>query len=158
MKLSSIILEQELETQNISADQAFAIYNFLKKRLHQPALDAGLRMSVFEQEFPIASAFYTEIGGMNESIDEGLLDRLGKIEIMYTDRGRLYAVKVEDSEGNRLGKLHVDDTNDLLQQLKIKDKITQSLDSSQEKVLDSIVKQLQAQGIEASWDDSMDVS
>jgi hypothetical protein len=96
MKLSDIILEQELESQHISADQAFAIYDFLKKRLHQPALDAGLRMSVFEQEFPLATAFYKEIGGLNEGIDEGLLDRIGKIEIMYTDRGKFYAVKVDE--------------------------------------------------------------
>lgn len=156
MKLSDIIFEQE--AQHISADQIFTIYDFLKKRLDQPALDAGLRMSVFEQEFPLATSFYREISGLNEGVGKDLLDRVGKIQITYTDSGRFYSTKVDDAEGNRLGKFYVDETNDLLQQLGIKDSITRSLDFSQEKVLDSIVKQLKDQGIEASWDDAMDVS
>lgn len=91
-------------------------------------------------------------------MNEGLIDRIGSIEITYTDSGRFYSTKVDDAEGNRLGKLHVDDTNDLLQQLGIKERIARSLDSSEEKVLDSIIKQLKDQDIDASWDDSMDVS
>lgn len=91
-------------------------------------------------------------------LSEGLNDRIGKIQIMYTDGGRFYSTKVDDTEGKRLGKLFVDDTNDLLQSLGIKEKITDRLELGQEKVLDNIVKQLQKQDIKASWDDSMDVS
>ena len=91
-------------------------------------------------------------------LSEGLNDRIGKIQIMYTDGGRFYSTKVDDTEGKRLGKLFVDDTNDLLQSLGIKEKITDRLELGQEKVLDNIVKQLHKQDIKASWDDSMDVS
>lgn len=91
-------------------------------------------------------------------LSEGLNERIGKIQIMYTDGGRFYSTKVDDTEGKRLGKLFVDDTNDLLQSLGIKEKITDRLELGQEKVLDNIVKQLHKQDIKASWDDSMDVS
>lgn len=91
-------------------------------------------------------------------LSEGLNDRIGKIQIMYTDGGRFYSTKVDDTEGKRLGKLFVDDTNDLLQSLGIKEKISDRLELGQEKVLDNIVKQLHKQDIKASWDDSMDVS
>lgn len=91
-------------------------------------------------------------------VSEGLTDRIGKIQIMYTDGGRFYSTKVDDTDGKRLGKLSVNDTNDLLQSLGIKEKISDRLELGQEKVLDNIVKQLQKQDIKALWDDSMDVS
>jgi hypothetical protein len=37
------------------------IYKFLLKRLDKPAREAGLRMSIFEQEFPLTSSFYQEL-------------------------------------------------------------------------------------------------
>ena len=89
---------------------------------------------------------------------EGLTDRVGSIEISYTDGGRFYSTKVDDTDGKRLGKLSVKDTNDLLQSFNIKEKIADRVESGQEKVLDSIVKQLKGKDIKASWDDSMDVS
>jgi len=91
-------------------------------------------------------------------LNEGLIDRVSSVEISYTDGGGFYSTKVDDTEGKRLGKLSVKDTNDLLQSFDVKEKITSSLEPGQEKVLDSIVKQLKARGIKASWDDSMDVS
>mgnify|MGYP001030677150 CR=1 FL=1 len=91
-------------------------------------------------------------------VSEGLTDRVGSIEISYTDSGSFYSTKVDDTDGKRLGKLSVNDTNDLLQSLGIKEKISDRLELGQEKVLDNIVKQLHKQDIKASWDDSMDVS
>jgi len=93
-----------------------------------------------------------------ESINEGLNDRVAKVVIGYTDSGRLYKVVVSDADGKRLGKLHQDDTNDLLKMFNIKDEIPLRISQGDDEVLDSIVKQLQDQGIEASWDDFMDVS
>ena len=93
-----------------------------------------------------------------ESINEGLNDRVAKVVIGYTDSGRLYSVVVSDADGKRLGKLHQDDTNDLLKMFNIKDEIPLRISQGDDEVLDSIVKQLQVQGIEASWDDFMDVS
>ena len=88
-------------------------------------------------------------------VGEGLNDRISKINIGYTEQGRLYGVKIEDAGGKRLGKLGQDDFNGLLKMLNIEDEIPRRVE---EKVLDSIVKQLQDQGIDASWDDIMDVS
>ena len=68
------------------------------------------------------------------------------------------SVVVSDADGKRLGKLHQDDTNDLLKMFNIKDEIPLRISQGDDEVLDSIVKQLQDQGIEASWDDFMDVS
>ena len=88
-------------------------------------------------------------------VGEGLSDRISKIDIGYTEQGRLYGVKIEDASGKRLGKLGQDDFNGLLKMLNIEDEIPRRVE---EKVLDSIVNQLQDQGIDASWDDIMDVS
>ena len=91
-------------------------------------------------------------------VGEGLNDRISKIDIGYTDQGRIYGVKIEDASGRRLGKLGSDDFNDLLKMLNINDEIPFKMSFGDEDILDSIVKQLQDQGIDASWDDIMDVS
>ena len=93
-----------------------------------------------------------------ESVNEGLNDRISKIEIGYTDQGKLYSVKISDASGKRIGKLHHDDVNDLLKMLDIKEEIPLRISRDSDEVLNNIVKQLQDQGIEASWDDFMDVS
>ena len=100
-----------------------------------------------------------KIGAEEESdanvVGEGLNDRISKIDIGYTEQGRLYSVKIYDASGKRLGKLYLDDTNDLLKMLNIKDELPLRVE---EETLNSIVKQLQDQGIDAKWDDFMDVS
>ena len=100
-----------------------------------------------------------KIGAEEESdanvVGEGLNDRISKIDIGYTEQGRLYSVKIYDASGKRLGKLYLDDTNDLLKMLNIKDELPLRVE---EETLNNIVKQLQDQGIDAKWDDFMDVS
>jgi|TARA_B110001454_G_C12692899_1_gene423073 hypothetical protein len=91
-------------------------------------------------------------------VGEGLNDRISKINIGYTEQGRLYGVKIEDASGKRLGKLAQDDFNGLLKMLNINDEIPFKMSFGDEDILDNIVKQLQDQGIDASWDDVMDVS
>ena len=91
-------------------------------------------------------------------VGEGLSDRISKIDIGYTEQGRLYGVKIEDASGKRLGKLAQDDANGLLKMLNINDEIPFKMSFGDEDILDSIVNQLQDQGIDASWDDVMDVS
>ena len=91
-------------------------------------------------------------------VGEGLGDRISKIDIGYTEQGRLYSVKIEDAGGKRLGKLGQDDFNGLLKMLNINDEIPFKMSFGDEDILDSIVNQLQDQGIDASWDDIMDVS
>jgi hypothetical protein len=91
-------------------------------------------------------------------VGEGLGDRISKIDIGYTEQGRLYGVKIEDASGKRLGKLGQDDFNGLLKMLNIDDEIPFKMSFDDEDILDSIVNQLQDQGIDASWDDVMDVS
>jgi len=91
-------------------------------------------------------------------VGEGLGDRISKINIGYTEQGRIYGVKIEDASGKRLGKLGQDDFNGLLKMLNINDEIPFKMSFGDEDILDNIVKQLQDQGIDASWDDVMDVS
>jgi hypothetical protein len=91
-------------------------------------------------------------------VGEGLSDRISKIDIGYTEQGRLYGVKIEDASGKRLGKLAQDDANGLLKMLNINDELPFKMSFGDEDILDSIVNQLQDQGIDASWDDAMDVS
>jgi hypothetical protein len=88
-------------------------------------------------------------------VGEGLSDRISKINIDYTEQGRFYGVKVEDASGKRLGKLGQDDANGLLKMLNIEDEIPRRVE---EKILDSVVNQLQNQGIDAEWNDYIDVS
>ena len=91
-------------------------------------------------------------------VGEGLGDRISKIDIGYTEQGRLYGVKIEDASGKRLGKLGQDDFNGLLKMLNIDDEIPFKMSFDDEDILNNIVNQLQDQGIDASWDDIMDVS
>jgi hypothetical protein len=91
-------------------------------------------------------------------VGEGLSDRISKIDIGYTEQGRLYGVKIEDASGKRLGKLGQDDFNGLLKMLNIDDEIPFKMSFDDEDILNNIVNQLQDQGIDASWDDIMDVS
>ena len=91
-------------------------------------------------------------------VGEGLSDRISKIDIGYTEQGRLYGVKIEDASGKRLGKLAQDDANGLLKMLNINDELPFKMSLGDEDILDSIVNQLQDQGIDASWNDVMDVS
>jgi len=87
---------------------------------------------------------------------EGLNDSIDKINIIYTEQGRLYNVKVS-MKGKEYG-LKKDDFQDLLGMLNIEDEIPFKMGNKDEDVLDYIVKQLQDQGIEAEWNDYMDVS
>ena len=72
MKLKDLIFENKELLKDITPAQAAAIHKFLKSRLLQPALDAKLRMSIFEQEFPLGSSLYDEFqkasGGINEEV------------------------------------------------------------------------------------------
>tara|TARA_Y100000389_G_scaffold182786_1_gene199691 strand:+ start:869 stop:1297 length:429 start_codon:yes stop_codon:yes gene_type:complete len=99
-----------------------------------------------------------ELESDSNVIGEGLNDKISKIYISYTEQGRLYKVEISDANGKRLGKLAQEDTNALLKMLDIKDEIPFSMNYGDEETLNKIIKQLQNQGIEASWDDTMDVS
>ena len=72
MKLKDLIFENKELLKDITPAQAAAIHKFLKSRLLKPALDAKLRMSIFEQEFPLTSSLYDEFqkasGGINEEV------------------------------------------------------------------------------------------
>lgn len=48
-------------TEEKEKNELVKIYEHLKSKLDKPAKDAGLRMSIFEQEFPTASSFMVEI-------------------------------------------------------------------------------------------------
>ena len=52
-------LNEGIET--LSNDDIKKLYNHIIKKLDGPAKDAGLRMSIFEQEFPSVLAFSLEL-------------------------------------------------------------------------------------------------
>ena len=70
-------------------------------------------------------------------------------------------VKMEEVEvfaKGKKNKLFVDDANDLLKMLNIQDELPSRISNeSDEDLLDNIVKQLQDQDIDASWNDAMDI-
>lgn len=70
MKLKDILFENSEILKDISPAQAAAIHRFLTKRLRQPAMEAKLRMSIFEQEFPLPSSLYDELQKTSAPIHE----------------------------------------------------------------------------------------
>jgi|TARA_R110002033_G_scaffold168891_1_gene208965 hypothetical protein len=155
--------QKELQSTS-NVDGKFDLYEWNKKRyLGELDIDQNINKDDEGSSFNITrGGDDAKIGAEEESdanvVGEGLNDRISKIEIGYTDQGRIYGVKIEDASGRRLGKLGSDDFNDLLKMLNINDEIPFKMSFGDEDVLDSIVKQLQDQGIDASWDDIMDVS
>lgn len=91
---------------------------------------------------------------------EGLNDRIGSINIVYTEQGgRLYSVKIDDASGNRIDKVHQEEGNAILGYLGIEGEIPDRLEGPEShKLLDSIVQQLKDMEIDADWGDYMDVS
>ena len=155
--------QKELQsTSNI--DGKFDLYEWNKKRyLGELDIDQNINKDDEGSSFNITrGGDDAKMGAEEESdanvVGEGLNDRISKIDIGYTEQGRLYGVKIEDAGGKRLGKLGQDDFNGLLKMLNINDEIPFKMSFGDEDILDSIVKQLQDQGIDASWDDIMDVS
>ena len=155
--------QKELQSTS-NVDGKFDLYEWNKKRyLGELDIDQNINKDDEGSSFNITrGGDDAKIGAEEESdanvVGEGLNDRISKIEIGYTDQGRIYGVKIEDASGRRLGKLGSDDFNDLLKMLNINDEIPFKMSFGDEDILDNIVKQLQDQGIDASWDDIMDVS
>lgn len=139
------------ENVSIQPQQAYDLYDFIIKKLDGPARKADLRMSIFEQEFPTASSFYNALSGLSEDIE--MPTETSKVDILYTDRGKFYKVNIITPKGKN--RLYLDEFNQFLEKLGISDKLNRSLEVP---TLDSVVNQLQSKGIEASWDDSIDIS
>ena len=139
----------------------FNLYEWNKKRyLGEIGIDQNINRDDEGSSFNITrGGDDPKMGAELESdanvVGEGLSDRISKINIDYTEQGRFYGVKVEDASGKRLGKLGQDDANGLLKMLNIEDEIPRRVE---EKILDSVVNQLQDQGIDAEWNDYIDVS
>lgn len=149
--------EESSNDANISPQDSFRIWNWLKNYLDSPAKKVGLRMSIFVQEFPTATSFYYGLNNNNlGSLTESGHEAIEKVDINYTDRGRFYkTIVVKDGEIIKIGD---DDTNNLLDYLGINLKLPKIADFDGIPLLNNIVDKLTALQIEASWDDSMDVS
>ena len=98
-------------------------------------------------------------------LKEGINDRISRINIVYTTFGQFYGAYIYEyeSEEGTMGtknwdkKLRADDTNALLKYLGINEEVPFKLSFGDDKNLDKIVKQLKDSGIDAEWDDYMDV-
>jgi len=149
--------EENNNDANISPQDSFKIWNWLKNYLESPSKKSGLRMSIFQQEFPTATSFY--FGLQNHglgSLTESGYKSIEKIDINYTDRGRFYkTILVKGGETIKIGG---DDTNSLLNYLGINLKLPKISDFNGISLLNDIVDKLTSLEIEATWDDSMDVS
>ena len=99
-------------------------------------------------------------------LKEGINDRISRINVVYTTFGQFYGAYIYeyDSEEGTMGtktwdkKLKVDDTNALLKYLDIDGEIPWKLSFGDDEKLNDIIKQLKSLGIDAEWDDYMDVS
>ena len=95
-----------------------------------------------------------------DTLADGLNDRIGSVTIVYTEQGgRLYSVKIDDSNGKRIDKVYQEEGNAILGYLGVEGEIPDRLEGPEShKLLDSIVQQLKDMGIDASWGDYMDIS
>jgi len=99
-------------------------------------------------------------------LKEGINDRISRINIVYTTFGQFYGAYIYEyeSEEGTMGtknwdkKLGLKDANALIKYLDIKGEFPFKLSFGDNKGLDDIVKQLKEMGIDAEWDDYMDVS
>jgi hypothetical protein len=114
-------------------------------------------MSFFEQEFPLASSFYNEISGLKEELNENLRDNIEKIDFSYTNYGDLYKVRV--TIDGKVNILYHKDASALLQNLGIDKELPKNFRQGPGSVeyMDDIMNQLKSLGIEATWDDAMDI-
>jgi len=99
-------------------------------------------------------------------LKEGINDRISRINIVYTTFGQFYGAYIYEyeSEEGTMGtkswdkKLAHNDANALLKYLDIKGDLPFKLSFGDDAKLDGIVKELKKMGINAEWDDYMDVS
>lgn len=93
-----------------------------------------------------------------QEVNEANTSGIDKITITYTDAGRFYKTVVTTKDGKQ-SKLYIEDTDKLFSKLGIKGELERVMSSiTGEKHLDDLTQQLQSKGIQADWNDSMDVS
>lgn len=142
----------------ISYKDAKKIYEYLIKKLDGPAQEAGLRMSIFEQEFPNASSFMNamdEINGKSSPINENYINHIDKIKIIYTERFRkLYkCLIVIDGKEEKVDK---SDLEGIMSSIIGEDvEIPKRYDPE---TFQPYIIALADEEIEVEYDDSMDVS
>ena len=146
------------EGKPISYSDAKKIYEYLIKKLDGPAQEAGLRMSIFEQEFPNASSFMKavgEINGKSSPMNENYVDHIDKIKIIYTERFRkLYkCLIVIDGKEEKVDK---SDLEGIMSSIIGEDvEIPKRYDPE---TFQPYIIALADEEIEVEYDDSMDVS
>ena len=151
MKLSRILIEADEVTSRVEQSNEKA-----SKRVKVVADEIFKTFPELNYErlkYAVASAFLDLT--MSNDLSEGLVDNISKIDITYiAGSGRYYTTYL--FRGDQRDKLDIEEANDLLDYLGVEGvKIPRRYDST---ILDNIVEQLQALEIEASYDDSMDVS
>jgi len=150
-------LSQE-EEKPISYKDAKKIYEYLIKKLDGPAQEAGLRMSIFEQEFPNASSFMNamdEINGSSSPMNENYINHIDKIKIIYTERFRkLYkCFVIIDGKEEKVDKADLEGIMSSItgETVKIPERF-------EPETFQPIIDALADNEIEVEYDDSMDVS
>lgn len=154
----------------ISPNDSFKIWNWLHRYLESPAEKAGLRMSIFEQEFPTATSFYYALQKHRlakvdeEKLHEGANDHIENVEIVYIDpNGRFYGAYItrDDAEETALGskrKIKIsshEEANNFIKSLGVKTELPEKYQTSE---LEKISNELKSKGIDADYGDYMDVS
>ena len=142
----------------------FNLYEWNKKRyLNELDIDQNINKDEEGSSLNITRGGDDPKMGAEEESDanvvgEGLNGNIDKIEFTYIENsGKLY--KVEIFAKGKKNKLFIDDANGLLKMLSIQDELPSRINNDgDENLLDSIVKQLQDQDIDASWNDAMDIS
>ena len=141
----------------ISPDALESIYHFLIEKLDSPAREAGLRMSLFEQEFPTVSSF--TLGYANSAdrpyLQENVVSNVDSIKIIHTEqRGTIYKIKVI-MDGKEV-RLYEDELNNLISSI-----IGEEVEIPERynpREFQPILDKLLAQDVEVDYNDNMDVS
>lgn len=142
---------------HISPSSLESVYHFLIKTLDEPAQEAGLRMSIFEQEFPTVSSF--SFGYSRDAdkayLQENIVSNVESIDITHIEQsGKLYKINVV-VDGKKTG-MEEDELNGLISSIIGEETSIPSSFNPEE--FEEINQKLLAQDIEVDYNDDMDVS
>lgn len=156
------LIKEERNFHSIGMKELESIYHFLMLKLDSPAKEAGLRMSIFEQEFPTVSSFTMEYDRgadkpvlPSRDIDENINSNVESIEITHNEQnGMIYKIQVW--VGGKETRPSEEELNDIIssaigEEVKIPNRYNPE-------EFQHIEDKLLAQDIKVDYNDLMDVS
>jgi len=164
IKLSKILLEEPVA--QAAAKAIDAAINSVDENMSYGDFAKAVSIIILDQYGshnidPFMKDLHNHLGINEASKNNSSLKSIESISISYTDSGKYYGTYVHyKKEGSSApilnrSKLWIDEANKLLNMLEINGEIDMRYD---EEKLSKIVSQLESKGIQADFDDAMDVS